>query len=390
MSRASKIMNRTVCSIMVFMIVLIAVTPMATRAADGLLYLTVRQVYSASSNTVDETFDYRLRPLSPSNPMPSGSTATGYSFSITGNNSTTIGPLNYSRQDDYDYEVFQVIGTEKPGYTYDKKVYTIKVYVEESLDVYVTVSNVDSAKADEIVFENGYGITSTNPDLMIDPPVTKIINGNPGYSTTFAFRLVSQGDSQPMPSESDNGAKTIYITGQGQGKFGKWSYDKTGTYTYKVNELNTNVSGYTYDTTVYTITDIVTLVDGQLVLSRTITDNTNKTVTELAFTNVYRTGGGGGGGGGGGTVTPKPTDPPEEPKPTDPPEEPKPTDPPEEPKPTDPPKLIDPPKPGVVGPKTGDDSNNVLSISLFILGSLLVIGTAMYLIIGRKRRKSCE
>jgi pilin isopeptide linkage protein len=185
---------------------------------------------------------------------------------------------------------------------------------------------------------------------MVDPPVVKTVSGDPAKASTFTFRLTADKPTNPMPAGSKDGVKDLQITGSGKGEFGTWSYTAEGTYYYTVSEVNTGEKGYTYDTTVYTITDAVKAVDGQLVVTRVVTNGANKQVTSLSFINTYTSGDGGnsdnGGNSNGGG------------------------------------------KPGSDGPKMGDDTNFTLYIILFGLGGLLVIRTMVYLIVCRKRKKA--
>ncbi|MCL2814959.1 MAG: LPXTG cell wall anchor domain-containing protein [Oscillospiraceae bacterium] len=287
----------------------------AVYAGDNSVMLPIKQS-CASPVLADETFTYRLRPLNPDNPMPPGSTSAGYTFTMTGNKEISVGPLTFVRQDVFRYEVYQLAETKKHGYIYDRRVYTIEIYADESFNITKIVKNESGAKESGIAFENAYGAAPTDPKLMADPVVMKTVSGNPRYDSMFAFRLAAQNASQPMPSGSVNGVKTIYISGSGRGEFGTWSYDTTGIYYYSVYEVNTGADGYSYDKTVYTITDTVKDENGQLVLSRVVANEMNKPVTSMIFNNRYS---------GGGTVFPPTTERPTAPettaptKPTDPP-----------------------------------------------------------------------
>ena len=322
--------------IFVIMLMLIVSVP-AVYAYDDPVTLPIRQICS-SPVLADDTFTYRFRPLNPDSPMPPGSTSAGYTFTITGNGKVSVGPLTFDRQNVCRYEVYQVTETKKQGYIYDRRVYTIEIYVDEALNITKIVKNENGVKEGDIIFENTYSAAPTDPKLMADPAVMKTVSGNPGYDSTFAFRLTAKNASQPMPSGGVNGVKTIYITGSGRGEFGTWSYDKPGIYYYSVTEVNTGSGGYSYDTAVYTVTDTVKDEKGQLVLSRVVTNEANKAVTSMIFNNRYS-----GGGGGGGTPPTSPT----QPGTTAPPKQPGTTTPPKQPgtgKPTDP--------PGTTGPAT--------------------------------------
>ena len=167
--------SSALCAIMIFVMISATAAPTVANA-DSSVYLTVRQVFSNSSSSPTATFSYRLAPLDADIPMPSGSTAEGYSFQITGNESAVIGPMSYTREGIYRYELYQAIGTEAQGYIYDRRIYTIKIHVDESLNAYVIVLNANGTKADEIVFTNRYesGGGWTIPPTPIYPPVPPV------------------------------------------------------------------------------------------------------------------------------------------------------------------------------------------------------------------------
>ena len=387
-----------IAMIVITLIIIIAAAPIVVCAADNPLRVTVTQVFTTSKSSAEGVFTYMLKPLEPHNPMPAGSTAKGYTFTISGNNSVEINLPGFIRQGVYRYELYQKIDAEKPGYTYDKRVYIIEAHVDAMLEAMIVVFNANDEKTDRIVFENSCQVLPTDPKLMVDPPVKKTVFGSPSRNSTFTFRLAAQDASWPMPEGSANGVKTLRITGSGQGEFGVWSYDKTGTYYYTVYEVNGGESRYTYDTAVYTITDMVTEENGQLVLSRVVTNNTNKQVTSLAFNNRYRQGGSEGGGdkpgnpdggnpgnpgggspgkpGGGNSGGGNPSV-----------------------------DIPDDGAPGhgvtgttgdtgntgvtgVTGPKTGDDMNTDFYIALFALGCILAVGAMLYLAADKKDKKA--
>ena len=367
---------------------LIIALPAAAQAAGDAPIITVTQVFITSDATAEATFSYLLKPLEADNPLPAAAGAASYAFTLSGNSSLEIGPLHYSRPGVYRYEIFQEIGVEKDGYAYDKRVYTVEAYVDEFLDLIFIVLNADGAKAQNIVFTNRYNVEPevpeepplpSDPTLMVDPPVRKTVAGNPGVDGVFTFKLTAGHASYPMPEGSVDGVKTLYIKGSGMGEFGTWSYDKAGAYFYTVSEVNTAEKGYTYDTALYTITDVVTAVDGQLTVARVVTNALNKQVTSLTFINKYsqENGGKNGGpeGGGAGRVIP------------------------DGPRPNGGVQGIDEPLNSIDAdgtpfgnwlglPKTGDNSNAALYLILLAVGAALVIAALVYLTVSRQRRKA--
>jgi len=280
--------GRHITQILAFVVMLLLAVslPMTVNAAAGELYIPVTQVFT-SDLTVANTFNYCLVSLDASNPMPAGSTADGYSFSITGTDTFEIGPINYTVTGIYEYQLTQVVASEVPGYTYDRQVYDIIAYVAENLDIELVILNLTRDKGDEAEFRNKYEARATDPALMVDPPVRKIVKGNPSSASIFRFRLEAQNRSNPMPAGSVNGMKEVTVTGAGEAEFGTWSYTAEGVYFYKIFEVNSSASGYTYDTMVYTITDTVTLQGNQLILSRIVVNNVNRAVEVCEFTNTY-------------------------------------------------------------------------------------------------------
>lgn len=137
--------------------------------------LTVRQVISSSALDAapDQTFTYTLTPQAAASPLPAGSDSSGYSFSITGSDQVQIGPISFGGEGIYPYELSCRIGTAA-GYTYDRQVYTIEVYVHSNSDLIMTVKKSDGVKAAEIYFEHTYKPSLKDPK---DPNISK--NGDP-------------------------------------------------------------------------------------------------------------------------------------------------------------------------------------------------------------------
>ena len=254
--------------------------------------LTVEQEFTkpASSSAAD-AFSYKLTANEAGSPLPSGSSGGEYSFTINGTDTVSVGPITYDHAGVYTYELKQVITAEKTGYTYDKQVYTVKVYIKNGsagLEQEILVAQKDDgSKVSGVKFTNAYAPLAADPALMVDPPVNKTVSGSPSKDGTFTFKLEAGDKSNPMPAGSASGVKFMTIVGSGTEDFGKWSYTEAGTYYYTVSEVNNGESGYTYDATVYTITDSVKDENGQLVLARTVTNNANKQVSAFAFINKY-------------------------------------------------------------------------------------------------------
>jgi len=322
--------------------------PMTTvYAADYPLTFDVTQTFTTNSTGVNSTFTYRLMPHAdePNNPMPSGSSPiTGFTFTLTGSVTRPI-TIVYNQPGVYRYDLYQVIDVEMPGYVYDEKNLFLFVYIYNDPSnpstpyMKLIIKNKDGSKVEEIEFENSYGYVPTNPNLMPDYSVVKTVTGNPDNPSQFTFKLEAQNASNPMPAGSNNGVKTVTLTGAGSTSFGKWSYTQPGTYYYTVSEVipYPGETEYTYDQVTYKITDTVTDASGSLSLSRVVTNAANNVVASFTFINKYTRPGG-------------PTPP--------------------------------------VGPGTGDGMNPSFYATIFTISGALAVGAAIYLIFGGKRKKT--
>jgi len=264
--------------------------PLAAHAAGGPLVITVHQIFTASAPGADGAFTYRMEPLAHTAALSGGNAAEGCTLYITGTGSEDIELSGFDQRGVYKYRLYQVIEEARPGYTYDRRVYAVDVYVDGALGIKVVAYDEEGTKVDSISFHNEYGVQPSDPALMADPPVRKTVFGNPPRSSEFIFRLEARDKENPMPPGSDNGVKQISVTGSGAGEFGVWGYESEGVYYYTVYEVGTGEKGYTYDTAVYTITDMVKAENGVLILSRVVTNSSNRPVTSLIFNNYYDAG----------------------------------------------------------------------------------------------------
>lgn len=91
-----------------------------------------------------------------------------------------------------------------------------------------------------------------------DPPVEKIIVGNPTEKEVFHFRLEAQELDSPMPEGSNGNIKEGQVTGAGLVEFGSIHFLYPGVYNYTVHELQGTNPNCNYDMNVYTIRMTVT------------------------------------------------------------------------------------------------------------------------------------
>lgn len=129
--------------------------------------LPLRQVVTTKS-TVDVekmSFDYTLESTSGQLPLPDGSVGTSFVFSMTGNSEMDLGTITYQSVGTYNYSLYQINMNDTDKYTYDKKVYTVTVYVKRdtqgNMIAEIIGDNGSGEKPEVFEFTNQYKNTST-------------------------------------------------------------------------------------------------------------------------------------------------------------------------------------------------------------------------------------
>ena len=180
--------------------------------------------------------------------------------------------------------------------TYDNTTYTVKVTLAacdpptetvqigaQSITIHNYTSTVAVTNADDTPLEDGALPTFTNtvkylPDAISVPiPGQKVVStGAP--DTRFTFQLLD-GNGDVLETET--------LTGAGQFTFDSLTYDTVGKHTYTVRETHGGQDGWTYDSTVYTVTvDVTTDANGDLTASVTYSIG-GTSCEEIVFTNSY-------------------------------------------------------------------------------------------------------
>ena len=191
----------------------------------------------------------------------------------------TFSKLTFKNVGTYNYTVEEVAGNDR-HITYDKNSYNVSAAVTDNLDGTLKVTWTSGTGA--ILFKNTYTVDPTDATPSVEK---KIAGGNPAKDSTFRFTLTGK-DNAPMPEGSKDGKKSTSVMGEGKADFGKITFDKAGTYTYKVAEENGNESSYNYDSNEYTLIYKVKDVKGELKAEQSITAG-DKSADEMVFTNEY-------------------------------------------------------------------------------------------------------
>jgi pilin isopeptide linkage protein len=264
---------------------------------------TVEKKINVLGNAPDEdaTFKFTMA----ASTIPSGVTAplpsNASTLKVTGEGTAEFGQLKFTQAGTYVYTVTEE-NTQADGYTYDTTEYTVTYVVTEKYGVLSSTCTIlkGDETADSIVFTNEYYKSPT--EVTADAPiVTKNITGDtPDKDATFTFTMTADSSRElpsgmttetiPVPhDDSGNQTETMKITGEGNADFGSLTFTQAGTYVYKVQETTGNASGYTYDTSVYKVSYVVTEEEkGTLSYTCQITkddDDFNSNV--LDFTNTY-------------------------------------------------------------------------------------------------------
>ena len=179
--------------------------------------------------------------------------------------------LTFSEVGDYAYTIQEVEGSTK-GFTYDTTEHGLTISVTDPGDGQL-VADITYADGDEALITNVYKAEPTTATFdvakKIDGPVVE------SSETTFTFTLATS-DGSPMPATD-----TTTVTGEGTASFGEITYEKAGTYNYTVTEVKGDATGYTYDSTTYSVVVKVTDVDGAL--KAEVVEG-----TDITFTNTYK------------------------------------------------------------------------------------------------------
>jgi pilin isopeptide linkage protein len=267
-------------------------------SADVASVLTITQTFTQPAGVGDPgTFEYTLTAVSGTDGfgnLPSGARGNTYTFSMSGDGATAkpFDSIVFTHPGIFQYNLSQISGDQK-GMTYDNTQYEITVVVTDQPDGSYAINSAvvqvpGRQKQSAITFRDLYALSGVGPSgKMADPPVNKTVQGSPSSSQKWEFDLTAQNSSNPMPEGSANGVKKVYITGSGSTDFGEWGYTAPGTYIYKITEKDTGATGYTYDKSVYTITDYVTVGEGALKLDRVVTNDANKNVASFDFVNTF-------------------------------------------------------------------------------------------------------
>ncbi|MBU9885727.1 cell surface protein [Bifidobacterium longum] len=220
-------------------------------------------------------------------PMPAGSQGGTQTVSNKGSG-FAFGQMVYTMPGAYTYHVKELAGTDK----------TIG-YSTQEYDVTVTVTDQDgmlAATADlqtnDIRFDNTY--TPTPVSVRLE--AAKHLTGRDLNDGEFAAELKDSDGNllqtkrfARVPRDAQSDKATDVREGEGTLEFDKLTFDKTGVYTYTVDEQDGTLGGVTYDTTSHTVTITVTEDAKSHKLAASVSHSNGKASEKsILFRNTYQ------------------------------------------------------------------------------------------------------
>ena len=191
----------------------------------------------------------------------------------------TMGKITYTAAGKHTYILREAKGAEGNGITYDSTTYTIVTTVTDDGNGKLTVKH-ELQGANEAKFNNSY---KPNPDefsVTDEIKANKVLTGRDLKEGEFSFELVEgEGKDAKVVASGKNAA-------DGKITMSAVKYDKAGTHTYTLREVNggTISKGITYSDTKYTIeTTITDNGDGTLSATHALKDDAEA----ATFENTY-------------------------------------------------------------------------------------------------------
>lgn len=158
-------------------------------------------------------------------------------------------PLQLDKVGTYVYTVSERAGATANGVTYDTTVFTATVTVTENAETHELEAQVaysTGGKAvDAVAFCNSYAPAATEVKLG----ASKVLSGEDLKEGQFSFQL-KDTDGKVLQTAKNAADGTV--------GFEAISYDKPGTYTYSISEVDDGQKNVTYDATEHQVTVTVT------------------------------------------------------------------------------------------------------------------------------------
>ena len=196
----------------------------------------------------------------------------------------------------FTFDVFENVPSPgAPGMTYDEKIHSVVISVaSDDAGKLVVTTTVDGAPGKKVSFTNAYTAGSVTFDTQAGFGLYKVLEGRDWTDDyRFAFVLDALTPNAPMPESTRatvDAGQVSRETGRAPISFGAITFDKAGTYRYRVTEENAGriIDGVKYTNNVAEFAVTVTDVDAQGVHTGKLEANAQLTTTPntLEFTNL--------------------------------------------------------------------------------------------------------
>ena len=162
-------------------------------------------VYNAEKNRTNDTFNYTITPLNGA-PAPAGSTNGVYTFSVKGKPGKVADKgqvelsITFPKPGEYQYKVASSDAAKK-GFKFEKRTYTLHVYVQNSDNGGLMLAAVDNGgkKLDRLDFEPSH-VKEALPANRVRPTTTPrgdgTVAGTPG--------VIEEPEPEPEPTPIEN------------------------------------------------------------------------------------------------------------------------------------------------------------------------------------------
>ncbi len=214
-------------------------------------------------------------------PLPANTTAKN---SING--SFQFAPIEFTAAGEYKYVITEDDTNRIRGFKYDDARYEITVTVTDAnaaltaeITRFVKVKNESTTPVTDIVFENEYYTIAATLKLE----GTKLLTGKKMRGGEFGFEIEALTTGAPtVPSNT-----VVTNHEDGNFDFATITFDKAGTFVYRITEVDNGDLGYTYDNAVYIVTVTVTdNSEGLLTATYAITRD-GMAASEIVFRNTF-------------------------------------------------------------------------------------------------------
>lgn len=199
--------------------------------------------------------------------------------------------IQFHEAGDYAFTIRE-INDGQSGYTYDDRIWMLQVHVEDQ-DGHLTITKhsykTDKENATEAAsFENVYQVKPIDYAPLVEKMVQK--DSLPKEGQDFTFIVEPSHDYAKDLAMPENNEVTLHVNETGeavQAKFDSIQFYEAGTYTFTIKEKQENVSGFTYDDSVWTL--MIEIVDDQGVLRiKDVKYTSDEQEQDLAsFINIY-------------------------------------------------------------------------------------------------------